>query len=71
MVAEQRVQNYAIAIQSKVELDLAKADAQHVIQSDNQDLLEVQFAPKRLIDEGELETPRNTEDIRGIVSPTG
>ena len=71
MVAEQRVQNDAMATQSKVELDLAKAEAQHAIQSDNQDLREAQFEHKRLIDESELEILRNTEDRRGIVSPTG
>ena len=42
MVAEQRVQNDAMATQSKVELD-AKAEAQHAIASDNQDLKEAQF----------------------------
>lgn len=71
MVAEQRVQNDAMATQSKVELDLAKAEAQHAIQSDNQDLREAQFAHKQRIDEGELEMLRTTEDRRGIVSPTG
>lgn len=70
-VAEQRVQNDALATQSKVELDLAKAEAQHAIQSDNQDLREAQFAHKQRIDEGELEMLRTTEDKRGIVSPTG
>jgi hypothetical protein len=70
-VAEQRVQNDALATQSKVELDLAKAEAQHAIQSDNQDLREAQFAHKQRIDEGELEMLRTTEDRRGIVSPTG
>ena len=63
MVAEQRVQNDAMATQSKVELDLAKAEAQHAIQSDNQDLREAQFEHKQFIDESELEIRlRNTED---------
>ena len=71
MVAEQRVQNDAMATEGKMQLDLAKAEAQHAIQSDNQDLREAQFEHKRLIDESELEILRNTEDRRGIVSPTG
>ena len=71
MVAEQRVQNDAMATEGKMQLDLAKAEAQHAIQSDNQDLREAQFEHKRLIDESELENLRNTEDRRGIVSPTG
>ena len=70
-VAEARAQNDQMATQNKVELDLAKAEAQHAIQSDNQDLREAQFAHKQRIDEGELEMLRTTEDKRGIVSPTG
>ena len=70
-VAEQRAQNDAMATESKIELDGVKAEAQHAIQSDNQDLREAQFAHKQRIDEGELEMLRNTEDRRGIVSPTG
>lgn len=41
------------------------------IKSDNQDLKEAQFRHKQLIDEGELALLKETEDRRGIVSPTG
>ena len=42
-----------------------------LIKSDNQDLKEAQFRHKQLIDEGELALLKETEDRRGIVSPTG
>ena len=71
MVAEQRVHKDTIATQTKVECDLARAKAQHVIQSDNQDLREAQFAQKCLIDGGKLEMLRNKEDRQGVISPTG
>ena len=71
MVAEQRVQNYALATQSTVGLDLKKAEAQHAIATDNQGLREAQFEHRLFIDESELENLRNTEDRRGIVSRAG
>ena len=70
-VAEQRVQVDAMNSQAKIELDGVKAEAQHAIASDNQDLKEAQFRHKQLIDEGELALLKETEDRRGIVSPTG
>ena len=51
--------------------DAIKAQSQCALQSDQQDLKEQQFAHKKNIDEGELEILRNTDDLRGIVSPTG
>ena len=71
-VAEQRVQIDAMNSEAKMDLDGAKAEAQHAIQSDNQDLKEAQFAHKQRIDEGELEIlQRQSTEVRGIASPTG
>jgi hypothetical protein len=71
-VAEQRLQLDMMQAQAKIALDQSKAEAQHALQSDNQDLKEQQFAHKVRIDEGELEVLRKeTTDVRGIASPTG
>jgi len=70
-VAEQRVQNDAMNSQSKISLEADKTAGQLVMQAENQDLKEAQFAHKKRIDEGELELLKVTEDRRGIVSPTG
>ena len=61
----------AEATQAKIELDAMKAQSQYALQSDQQDLKEAQFAHKKNIDEGELQILKTTEDLRGIVSPTG
>lgn len=71
-IAELKAQTDAQIAGLKMELEKAKAEAQHALQSDNQDLKEEQFEHKRMIDEGELEIlRRNTTDVRGIASPTG
>ena len=70
-VAEQKVTLDAQKAQSKAELDEAKAEAQFALQADQQDLKEQQFAHKKNIDEGELALLRQSDDLRGIVSPTG
>ena len=70
-VAEQRAMTDAQTSQAKIQLDGAKAQSDFAIKSDNQDLKEAQFRHKQLIDEGELALLKETEDRRGIVSPTG
>lgn len=71
-IAEQRLQLDMMVGQGKLEIDVEKAQAQHALQSDNQDLREAQFEHKRYIDEGELEILRRTStEVRGIASPTG
>jgi len=71
-IAEQRLQLDMMQGQAKTELDRAKAEAAHALQSDNQDLKEDQFKHKVMIDRGELEILRKeTTDVRGIASPTG
>ena len=71
-IAEQRLQLDMMQGQAKTELDRAKAEAAHALQSDNQDLKEDQFKHKVMIDRGELEIlRRETTDVRGIASPTG
>ena len=71
VVAEQKVTLDAQKAQTKAELDEAKAEAQFALQADQQDLKEQQFAHKKNIDEGELALLRQSDDLRGIVSPTG
>ena len=71
-IAELKAQTDAEIAALKFELEKTKAEAQHALQSDNQDLKEAQFAHKQMVDEGELEVlRRNTTDVRGIASPTG
>ena len=70
-MAEQKVTLDAQKAQTKAELDEAKAEAQFALQADQQDLKEQQFAHKKNIDEGELALLRQSDDLRGIVSPTG
>ena len=70
-VAEQKAATQAAQAQAKLQLDREKATAQYALQSDQQDLREDEFAHKQRIDEGELEMLRNTEETRGIISPTG
>lgn len=71
-IAELKAQTDAEIAALKFELEKTKAEAQHAMQSDNQDLKEAQFAHKQMIDEGELEVlRRSTTDVRGIASPTG
>jgi len=70
-VAEAKAMSDAQLKQGKLELDTAKAEAQYALQSDQQDLKEEQFAHKKFIDEGELQILKRTDDLRGIVSPTG
>ena len=71
-IAELKAQTDAQISSLKIELEKAKAEAQHALQSDNQDLKEEQFEHKRRIDEGELEIlRRQSTDVRGIASPTG
>ena len=55
----------------KMEIDQIKVQAQHALQSDNQDLKEAQFQHKVRVDEGELEILRRIEVVRSIASPTG
>jgi hypothetical protein len=72
VIAEQRLQLDMMVQQGKLEIDVEKAQAQHALQSDNQDLKEAQFAHKRNIDEAELEVlRRQSTEVRGIASPTG
>ena len=52
-------------------IDQIKVQAQHALQSDNQDLKEAQFQHKVRVDEGELEILRRIEVVRSIASPTG
>lgn len=71
-VAEAKAQTDAQVSVEKVQMDAAKAQAQHALQSDKLDLQEEQFAHKQKIDEGELEIlKQNSTDVRGIASPTG
>jgi len=70
-MAETKAMTDAQIAQVKIELDTAKAESQYALQSDQQDLKEAQFAHKQKIDEGELEILKKTDDLRGIVSPTG
>ena len=69
-MAENKVTLDAQKAQTKAELDEAKAEAQFALQADQQDLKEQQFAHKKNIDEGELALLRQSDDLRGIVSPT-
>lgn len=70
-VSEAKAQVDAQVAQMKMELEQMKAQAQHALQSDNQDLKEQQFKFKQFIDSNELEILRTAEDLRGIASPTG
>lgn len=70
-VAEAKAQVDAQVAQMKIQLEQMKAEAQHALQSDNQDLKEQQFKFKQFIDSNELEILRTAEDLRGIASPTG
>jgi len=70
-VAEAKAQVDAQIKKMKMELEQMKAQAQHALQSDNQDLKEQQFKFKQFIDSNELEILRTAEDLRGIASPTG
>ena len=70
-LAEQKAQADAQIAAGKLEIEAEKAQASHAIQSDNMDLKEAQFQHKQRIDEGELALLRQSEDVRGIVSPTG
>ena len=70
-LAEQKAQTDAQIAAGKLEIEAEKAQASHAIQSDNMDLKEAQFQHKQRIDEGELALLRQSEDVRGIVSPTG
>ena len=56
---------------AKLEIDAEKAQASHALQSDNMDLKEAQFQHKQKIDEAELKVLQQTQDVRGIASPTG
>ena len=70
-VAEAKAQVDAQVSQMKLQLEQMKAEAQHALQSDNQDLKEQQFKFKQFIDSNELEILRTADDLRGIASPTG
>jgi len=70
-VAEQKAMADAQISAQKLQLDAEKAQAAHAIQSDNMDLKEAEFQHKQRIDEGELDILKRTDDVRGIVSPTG
>ena len=70
-IAEQRLQFDQMIAAGKLETEQGKIEAQHALQSDNQDLREKQFLHKKRIDEAELEVLQRTEDVRGIASPTG
>jgi len=70
-LAERQFEHQQMVDSAKIETDQAKVQAQHALQSDNQDLKEAQFQHKVRIDEGELEILRSAEDVRGIASPTG
>ena len=52
-------------------LDAEKAAASQALQSETQDLHEVQLQHEQRIDEAELEVLQRTTDVRGIASPTG
>lgn len=70
-IAEQRLEHDKMIDAAKLETEQGKVQAQHALQSDNQDLREAQFQHKVRIDEGELDILRRTDDVRGIASPTG
>ena len=70
-VAEQKAMTDAQLAAARLQLDSEKAQSQYALQSDQQDLKEDQHAHKVKIDEGELAILKQTEDLRGIVSPTG
>ena len=70
-VAEAKAQVDAQVAQMKMQLEQMKAEAQHALQSDNQDLKEQQFKFKQFIDSSELKILKTADDLRGIASPTG
>ena len=70
-LAEQKAQMDSEMDQMKMEMEQMKAQASHALASDNMDLKEAQLEHKRRIDEGELAILKRTDDVRGIVSPTG
>ena len=70
-LAEARLEHEKNIDAAKLETEQGKVQAQHALQSDNQDLKEAQFQHKVRIDEGELDILRRTDDVRGIASPTG
>ena len=70
-VAEMKAQVNAEISKMKVQLEKAKADNQHAIQSDNMDLKEEQLRHKKAIDAAEMVLAQRAEQITAIASPNG
>ena len=70
-VAEMKAQVDAEISKMKVQLEKAKADNQHAIQSDNMDLKEEQLRHKKAIDAAEMVLAQRAEQITAIASPNG
>ena len=70
-MAETKAQVEAQISQMKLELDRAKAENQHAIQSDNLDLKEEQLKHKKLIAAAELLLAQQADEITAIASPNG
>ena len=70
-VAEMKAQVDAEISKMKLQLEKAKADNQHAIQSDNMDLKEEQLRHKKAIDAAEMVLAQRAEEITAIASPNG
>ena len=55
----------------KLELEQAKVENSHAIQSDNLELKEAQLEHKKAIDEAELILAQRADEITAIASPNG
>jgi hypothetical protein len=70
-IAEMKAQVDSQISQMKIELEKAKIENQHAIQSDSLDLKEEQLRHKKLIDSAELVLAQQADEITAIASPNG
>jgi hypothetical protein len=70
-VVEMKAQVDAEISKMKLQLEKAKADNQHAIQSDNMDLKEEQLRHKKAIDSAEMLLAQRADEITAIASPNG
>ena len=70
-LAEMKAQMSAEIDRIKLQLEQAKIENQHAIQSDNLDLKEEQLAHKKTIDNAELLLAQRADEITAIASPNG
>ena len=70
-IAEMKAQVDSQISQMKIELEKAKVENQHAIQSDSLDLKEEQLRHKKLIDSAELVLAQQADEITAIASPNG